>query len=146
MITPALENPTRADLYFQSTLATWILRKLFKGIEILTCRWRNLLHLRFLWLLGWIFRKFEMSSAWCLTRIMLPVLSIIEFSNYGYQNDQTLATKMTSKDVDHKQQHQKPHLEIPTQNFGRRKIKNSCCRQLDQPIKTPYGNLFWSFV
>jgi hypothetical protein len=78
---------------------------------------------------------------------MLPVLSIIEFANYGYQNDQTLATKMTSKDVDHKQQHQKPHLGIPTQNFERRKIKNFCCRQLDQPIKTPYGNFFWrSFV
>jgi hypothetical protein len=43
MITPQHSNPTRADLYFQSALATWSLRKLFKGIKIVTCTWPNVL-------------------------------------------------------------------------------------------------------
>jgi len=38
---------------------------------------------------------------------------MIGFTNYGYQDEQTLATKISSKDADIKQQQQKPHLGIP---------------------------------
>jgi hypothetical protein len=102
-------------------------------------------HLRFVWLLRWIFRKFNWSLARCLTRIILPFLSMIGFSNYGYQDDQTLATKLSSNDVDHQAAAAKAPFRNSERKIWATNVKNSCCRQLDHPIKTPYGNLFWRF-
>jgi hypothetical protein len=64
-----------------------------------------------------------MSLARCLTRIVLPFLSMIEFSNYGYQDDQMLATKLSSKDVDHQAAAAKAPFRNSEGKFGRRMLR-----------------------